>query len=155
MDILFYILAGLAAGVLGGMGMGGGTVLIPIITIFFGITQQNAQGINLIAFIPMAVIAIILHAKNKLINFKVLLFLIIPGALATAGGVFLAKIIEGGLLQKIFGGFLIALAVFQAVFTFFAKKESENKKTKLSFSGKVKHNLNYCLLRNKYRRKAD
>ena len=128
MEILYYILAGLAAGVLGGMGMGGGTVLIPILTIFFSIAQQAAQGINLIAFIPMALIAIFLHAKNKLINFKALIFLILPGLLTAVGGAYLAKNIEGDLLQKLFGGFLILLAIFQAVFTFFSKKAGKNTK---------------------------
>lgn len=123
MEILYYIIAGLAAGVFGGMGMGGGTVLIPILTIFLSLTQQSAQGINLITFIPMALIAIFLHIKNKLINLKILLFLIIPGLLTAAGGAFLAKAIEGNLLQKLFGGFLILLAVIQIIFTFLFKKE--------------------------------
>lgn len=123
MDILFYILAGLAAGILGGMGMGGGTVLIPILTIFLSVAQKDAQGINLIAFIPMALIAIFFHAKNKLINFKALLFLILPGLATAAGGAFLAKNIEGDLLQKLFGGFLILLAVFQIIFSFIKKMQ--------------------------------
>jgi len=126
MNILFYILAGLLGGVLGGMGMGGGTVLIPILTIFFGIDQTAAQGINLITFIPMAAAAIFLHAKNKLIDFKVLPWFIIPGVIFAVGGAFIAKNIDAGILQKLFGGFLIALAIFQIFMTIFSKKKKEN-----------------------------
>ncbi|MCL1901372.1 MAG: sulfite exporter TauE/SafE family protein [Firmicutes bacterium] len=124
MNILYYILAGLFGGVLGGMGMGGGTVLIPILTIFLGIGQTAAQGINLITFIPMAVAAIFLHAKNKLIDFKILPWFIIPGVMSAVGGAFIAKNIDAEILQKLFGGFLIALAVFQICMTIFSKKQN-------------------------------
>ena len=65
---MFYIflgLCGLVSGILGGLGMGGGTLLIPLLTIFLSVSQIESQGINLIAFIPMSVIAIIIHAKNR------------------------------------------------------------------------------------------
>ena len=67
MKILFRILAGMVGGICGGMGMGGGTLIIPILTIFLSFSQLQAQGINLVAFIPMSIVAIILHSKNKLI----------------------------------------------------------------------------------------
>ena len=53
------------SGVLGGLGMGGGTILIPLLTIFFDVEQQQAQAINLVAFIPMAIVSLIIHIKNK------------------------------------------------------------------------------------------
>lgn len=122
MEILFYILAGLAGGILGGMGMGGGTVLIPILTIFLSVDQTAAQGINLITFIPMAAAAIFLHAKNKLVDFKILPWFIIPGIAFAVGGAFITKNIDAGILQKLFGGFLISLALFQIFVTIFSKK---------------------------------
>ena len=56
MQIFLLILAGIVGGIIGGMGMGGGTLLIPILTIFLDVEQKNAQAINLVAFIPMAII---------------------------------------------------------------------------------------------------
>ena len=70
MKILFRIIAGLIGGTVGGMGMGGGTLLIPILTIFLSFAQLQAQGINLIAFIPMSIVAIIVHSKNHLVTFQ-------------------------------------------------------------------------------------
>ena len=69
MSFVFYIISGVVGGVIGGMGMGGGTLLVPILTILFSVGQRFAQCINLISFIPMAIVALIIHAKNKLIKF--------------------------------------------------------------------------------------
>lgn len=114
MDIFLLILFGLVGGVLGGMGMGGGTLLIPLLTIFGGIKQIGAQAINLIAFIPMAIIAIIIHAKNKLINFKVSIPLIISGVVFSVLGSLIANSINTLTLKILFGIFLVALGLFQA-----------------------------------------
>ena len=68
--VIIFSLIGIIGGVLGGMGMGGGTLLIPLLTIFLNLPQKEAQAINLIAFLPMSIIALILHYKNKLLKFK-------------------------------------------------------------------------------------
>jgi uncharacterized membrane protein YfcA len=118
METIFLVLSGLAAGVIGGMGMGGGTLLIPLLTIFFSVSQHTAQAINLAAFIPMSIGALIFHIKNKLIDFKKALIIVIPSLFTAALGAYIAKITEGDILKKLFGGFLILLALFQIIFTF-------------------------------------
>ena len=65
---LLFIIVGFLGGLLGGMGMGCGTVLIPLLSIVCGVNQHTAQAINLISFIPMAVVTLIIHIKNKLVN---------------------------------------------------------------------------------------
>lgn len=120
--IFFWLfIAGLLSGVLGGMGMGGGTILIPALTIFFSIGQTEAQGINLISFIPMAIVTIIIHAKNKLIRFKDVLPIAVPASIFALGGSFLVRLVEGDLQTKLFGGFLVILSVVQF---FMIKKEN-------------------------------
>ncbi len=47
------------------MGIGGGTILIPSLVFFTELNQKQAQGINLIVFIPVAIIALIIHFKEK------------------------------------------------------------------------------------------
>ena len=113
MKIVWFTLAGLAGGILGGMGMGGGTVLIPILTILLKVPQHTAQAVNLIAFIPMSFCALAFHIKNKLVDFKDILWLIVPAAITAAGGSLLAKVIGGKTLARVFGVFLIALSFFQ------------------------------------------
>ena len=51
MQYFLYVLFGLLGGLIGGMGMGGGTILIPLLTLFLNIPQLQAQTINLISFI--------------------------------------------------------------------------------------------------------
>ena len=64
------ILIGFLSGIIGGMGIGGGTVLIPSLVIFNNIQQQQAQGVNLIVFLPVAIIALITHYKKGNIDFS-------------------------------------------------------------------------------------
>ena len=124
LDFLWFALAGFLAGIPGGMGMGGGTVLIPILIVFLSIPQHVAQAVNLITFIPMAIVVLIFHFKNKLVKIKDLVWLIIPAVIFAVGSSLLATIIEGDLLKRIFGGFLIALSVVQ----FFSQKIREKAK---------------------------
>jgi len=130
MDILQIILllaCGLAGGIFGGMGMGGGTVLIPLITIFCGIEQHTAQAINLVSFIPMAAVALIFHIKNRLVELKPALWLIIPALATSVGAGFLAGVTEPGILRKCFGGFLIAFALYSIVSLIISLVSRKNK----------------------------
>ena len=123
MEYVFFGIAGLFGGVLGGMGMGGGTVLIPILTIIFAIGQHSAQAINLISFIPMAVVALIIHIKNHSVVFKDTIKIIVPGIITCIIGCYIARNLGGDILKRCFGGFLIVLSVFQVVSVF--KKNSK------------------------------
>ena len=118
MDIFLLILFGIFGGILGGMGMGGGTLLIPLLTIFGGLNQIESQAINLIAFIPMAIIVLIIHTKNKLVNFKVSLPLIITGVIFSIIGSILANLTNTLTLKALFGVFLVALGLFQVASLF-------------------------------------
>ena len=122
MNYILYVIAGISGGILGGMGMGGGTVLIPILTIFFTLGQHSAQAINLISFIPMAIVALIIHLKNKIIKFDDVVLIVIPGVLCCILGCYLARSIGGALLGRLFGGFLICLSVVQIFMAFNQKK---------------------------------
>lgn len=111
MSFIFYLLAGFAAGLLGGMGMGGGTVLIPVLTIFLGVEQHVAQTANLIAFLPMAVFSLKVHKDKGLLQTDGVWSVIIPALLTSVAGGLAAVFLPGEILRKLFGVFLIGLAV--------------------------------------------
>ncbi|MBE5731031.1 MAG: sulfite exporter TauE/SafE family protein [Clostridiales bacterium] len=135
---MLYILVGIVGGLIGGMGMGGGTLLIPLLTIFCSVSQHIAQSINLIAFIPMSVVAIIIHAKNGLIKGEYFWWVALP---ATAVGIIASLIVkdmDGKLLSACFGYFLIVLGVYQLITAIIScVKEHKNKKKKLDKGEKV------------------
>ncbi len=117
---------GIIAGVVGGMGMGGGTMLIPLLTFFSGLSQKSAQAINLVSFIPMSVIALVIHVKNKRVDFKNVLYIIIPSVATSIIGGFLITSITNDVLKRCFGIFLILLAIFN-IFMVFIDKNTEKK----------------------------
>lgn len=119
--IILLAVSGIAAGVLGGMGMGGGTILIPLLTIFFNVGQKEAQAINLVAFIPMAIVSLAIHIKNKRVKKEGLLWIIVPAVLTSVGGGFAVQAVNGEVLKRIFGGFLLLLSVVQ----FFSEEITE------------------------------
>ena len=121
LKIILLAVSGIAAGVLGGMGMGGGTILIPLLTIFFNVGQKEAQAINLVAFIPMAIVSLAIHIKNKRVKKEGLLWIIVPAVLTSVGGGFAAQAVNGEVLKRIFGGFLLLLSGVQ----FFSEEITE------------------------------
>ena len=70
MSWLTALLAGAAAGVLSGFGVGGGTLLLIYMTAFAGVDQHLAQGINLLYFLPTAATALPAHFKNGFVDKK-------------------------------------------------------------------------------------
>ncbi len=113
MSFIIYLLAGVAAGVLGGMGMGGGTILIPVLTILLGVNQHIAQAANIIAFLPMAALVLPAHAENGLLRTDDAWWIIIPALITTVLAGFVMAALPTDVLGKLFGFFLIAIAVKQ------------------------------------------
>jgi len=108
---MWFIIIGLICGIVTGMGIGGGTLLIPALTMFFGVSQLTAQSINLMYYIPTGTVALIIHIKNKSIERKYIWILIFFGvAFAIAGSLFASKI-EENMLRRIFGGFLLVMGI--------------------------------------------
>ena len=111
MQFYLYILLGFLGGIPAGMGMGGGTVTIPLLVFFGGVEQRVAACANLFSFLPMSAFALQKHAKNKLLKTQGIVWLIVPAVLLSMGGAFLAGWLPSSLLKKAFGVFLIVLAI--------------------------------------------
>jgi len=124
---IVYLIAGVAGGVLGGMGMGGGTVLIPILTIFCGVEQHLAQSANLITFLPMAILSLKVHSQNGLLDTKGIGFIIIPAVILSVTCGIAVNFVDGEILQKSFGVFLCALSLWQFSNGLKSVKDNTNK----------------------------
>ena len=120
--MIWLFLIGLISGVISGMGIGGGAILIPALTLIFDFEQKMAQNINLLYFIPTAIIAIFVHSKNKNIEKKGLFKIIIFGIVGAIIGSVIAINLKGEILRKIFGWFLLFMGISEMF-----KKEKEKK----------------------------
>ena len=110
-DWLFPALCGLLTGILSSWGIGGGTLLLLCMTLFFGVEQRTAQAINLLYFLPAGLMALPAHIKNGCIEKPVLLPAIGGGLVCAALAAWLATGMEVELLRKCFGGFLVLVGV--------------------------------------------
>lgn len=104
---LAAVLAGTATGVLSGFGVGGGTLLLIYMTAFTQLSQTQAQGINLLYFLPAAALALPAHFKNGFLERKALLPAISAGLVCSALAAWAATALEVALLRKCFGVFLL------------------------------------------------
>ena len=120
------ILIGILSGTISGTGMGGGTILIFLLTFFCGLEQHVAQATNLIFFIPTSIVAIIVNIKNKNINLKLATIISIFGILGAIIGANISVHTDVKMLRKYFGIFLAIIAVHE-IYTII----KENKKIKL------------------------
>lgn len=111
MSFYLYLLLGFISGIPAGMGMGGGTVTIPLLTLVGGVEQKIAQCANLFSFLPMSVGALKMHAENKLLKTEGVLWVILPALLFSVLGATAAAILPSAVLGKGFGAFLVGLSL--------------------------------------------
>lgn len=112
------IIIGLLSGIISGMGIGGGAILIPSLVLFNDVEQIKAQGVNLVVFIPVAIIALIIHRKEGNLDIKHNKKIIIGGIIGAVLGSLLALKIKDDNLRKYFGAFLLLIGIYE----FFKKK---------------------------------
>ena len=113
MSFYIYLLLGILGGIPAGMGMGGGTVTIPLLILVGGVEQTIAQSANLFSFLPMSAFALRVHAENKLLSTGGVGWMIVPALAFSAAGTFIAYALPSEILRRAFGVFLIILSFFQ------------------------------------------
>ena len=110
---LLPLLAGTITGVLSAFGIGGGSLLLIYLTAFASLDQHQAQGINLLYFLPAAAAALPSHQKNGLLEKKVILPAVLAGLAAAGVAAWVSNGLETGLLRKLFGLFLLYVGLTQ------------------------------------------
>ena len=110
-DFVLPLLCGFAAGTISAWGVGGGTLLLLVMTLFLGVDQRTAQGINLLFFLPTALSALILHAKQGFLDKPTLKAAVPAAVLAALAGAWIATAVDVELLRKPFGVYLLLSGV--------------------------------------------
>lgn len=106
-DYPLPFLCGLGAAVISAWGVGGGTLLLLVMTLFLGVDQRTAQGINLLFFLPTAASALICHAKGGYLDKPVLKAAVPMAVLAAGAGAWMATALDVELLRRPFGAYLL------------------------------------------------
>ena len=125
---MIEILIGMISGIVSGTGMGGGTILIFLLTFMMGIEQHVSQATNLIFFIPTSIVAININIKNKNIDLKLAIIISIFGILGAIIGSNISVYTDVKILKKCFGAFLIIVAINEiySIIRLY-KKDKKNK----------------------------
>lgn len=110
---MLQILTGLISGIVSGLGMGGGTILILILTLFANVEQHIAQATNLIFFIPTSLAAIWINYKQKIIDIKLGLIVGGVGSIGAVIGTIISNKLNTAILRKCFGVFLGIIAIHE------------------------------------------
>ena len=110
-DWIIPFLCGLGASILSAWGVGGGTLLLLVMTLFLDVDQRTAQGINLLFFLPTAASALVCHARGGYLD-KPTLKSAVPLAVAAAlAGAWIATNLDVAVLRKPFGVYLLLSGV--------------------------------------------
>jgi uncharacterized membrane protein YfcA len=102
---------GLGAGVLSGLfGVGGGIVMVPALVVA-GLSQHRAQSTSLAAIVPIAIVGALLFGRADSVNVGAAVVLAGGSLVGARAGALLMHRLSGALLTRIFGAFLIIVAI--------------------------------------------
>jgi uncharacterized membrane protein YfcA len=112
-EILLFLILGLAAGVLSGLvGVGGGILIVPTLVLLFGMTQHQAQGTSLAVLIPpVGILGAMTYYKGGYIDLKVAGIICLGFIFGALYGARIAVSISDEILKKVFGVFLLLVAL--------------------------------------------
>lgn len=125
MNWTLNFIVGLISAFISALGMGGGAIFLIYLTCILSTPQLAAQGMNLLFFIPISIVALIIHIKNKLIDYKIASGAILGGIVGVFIGKFIAEKFGDEFLRLAFGIFLLILGVRELF-----KKSNDDKNQK-------------------------
>ena len=106
--LLLDTLASAIIAILTGLGVGSGGLLVIYLTLYAGVPQLRAQGINLVFFLFCAGSSMLAHLSRRKLIAPLCILLIASGLPGALLGASLAAALPAALLRKLFGAFLIS-----------------------------------------------
>jgi uncharacterized membrane protein YfcA len=111
-EIAVSLVIGLAAGVISGaLGVGGGAVIVPGMVLFLGVDQAVAQGTSLFVILPTAISGVQSHFRRKNLDVQPTIWIGLVGAIAAAGGAYLAVRVDPVRLRQVFAVYLLLIGL--------------------------------------------
>lgn len=110
------LIVGTILGFLSGLGIGGGSLLIIWLTVVLNTDPLTARSINLLFFIPSALVACYFRIRRGDLDLKTLFPAIIAGCIAAAVFSWISTIVDTEILRKLFGTILLAAGVREILY---------------------------------------
>jgi uncharacterized protein len=112
-QIILFLVLGIAAGVLSGfIGIGGGIIIIPALVFFLGFSQHMAQGTTLALMVPpIGLFAAWAYYKAGFVDIKAAVLICIGFILGSVLSAKYATLIPDDVLRKVFGGILLLVSL--------------------------------------------
>lgn len=107
--------------------MGGGTILILLLSMLLGVDQHVAQATNLVFFIPTAIASTMINLKNKNIKWKQSIPIVIAGAMGASVSASISSKMDVTILKKLFGIFLLIIAFYE-IYSWYKRYIKEKKR---------------------------
>jgi uncharacterized protein len=101
--VAFGVLTGAVSAL---FGVGGGIVMVPLMTIVLDLSQHTAEGTSLLVIVPTALAGVVAHRRRLRVSLRHVTLLAAGGILGSFAGASLALGIEGDVLGRMFGGLL-------------------------------------------------
>ena len=114
--------AGFLAGIFSAWGVGGGTLLLLVMTLFLHVDQQTAQGINLLFFLPAAGTGLLFHHRRGLVDKGAVRQALPWGLLSACAGAWIASAADISVLRKPYGVLLLGIGISVLIRSFSQKK---------------------------------
>lgn len=110
--ILVVFTISVAAGLLGSLlGLGGGLILVPVLTLLLKVDIRYAVGASIVSVIATSSGAAAAYVRDRLANLRVAMFLEMATTAGALTGAFLAGVVGGRGLYLVFGGVMAYSAV--------------------------------------------
>ncbi|MFZ5813881.1 MAG: sulfite exporter TauE/SafE family protein [Bacillota bacterium] len=115
--ILAYFLVAILAGIIGSMlGLGGGIIIVPALTLLFGVEIHTAVAASVVSVIATSMGASLRYLKEGLINTRVAMLLQVGATLGAVSGAVVEGLLDPHILYLMFGGLMAysAYSMYQA-----------------------------------------
>lgn len=123
---MLAVIFGTISGIVTGLGMGGGTILILLLSLFMNLEQHVAQATNLVFFIPTSIAAILTNLKQKNIDLKLAMKISLFGIIGAIIGAIISNNMSSEKLKKYFAIFILIIALHEIYQLY--KEYKKNKK---------------------------
>ena len=110
---MWFVATGFLTGIIGGLfGVGGGEIFVPLLVYMFGFSQHQAQGTSLAVLLPpIGLLAALRYSRAGYVDFSVALLIALGFFFGASIGAFGATRMHGDVLRRVFGVFLMIVAL--------------------------------------------